>query len=143
MRYAPGADGTATAILDNSGTLSLIENSGMLGIVGATGLGDKATAFDLRANNSGATVRQLAVTTGTAPTIIGEMLFGAGNDRLDIADGAVNGAAKFGAGNNTLLLSDDAVMNGAVTFGGGSDTVQLGGTSAVFGDVDFGGGAEA
>ena len=137
------SDGSATAILDNSGTLSLIENSGVLGVVGAAALGDKATAFDLRANASGATVRQLAVTTGTAPTILGQMLFGAGNDRLDVADGGVIGAAKFGAGNNTLLLSGDAVMTGAVTFGGGSDTVQLGGTSAVFGDVDFGGGADA
>ncbi len=138
-----GADGTATAVLDNSGTLSLIENSGTLGILEATSLGDKAIAIDLRANNSGATVRQLAVTTGTAPTIIGDLLFGAGNDTLDIADGGVTGAAKFGTGNNSLSLSGDAVMNGAVTFGGGSDTMQLGGTSALFGDVDFGGGVDS
>ena len=138
-----GPDGTATAVLDNSGTLSLIENSGTLGILEATSLGDKAIAIDLRANNSGATVRQLAVTTGTAPTIIGQVLFGAGNDTLDVADGGVTGAAKFGAGNNSLSLSGDAVMNGAVTFGGGSDTMQLGGTSALFGDVDFGGGVDS
>jgi hypothetical protein len=138
-----GADGTATAVLDNSGTLSLIENSGTLGILEATSLGDKAIAIDLRANNSGATVRQLAVTTGTAPTIIGQVLFGAGNDILDVADGGVTGAAKFGTGNNSLSLSGDAVMNGAVTFGGGSDTVLLGGTSALFGDVDFGGGVDS
>ena len=71
------------------------------------------------------------------------MLFGAGNDILDVADGGVTGAAKFGTGNNSLSLSGDAVMNGAVTFGGGSDTVLLGGTSALFGDVDFGGGVDS
>ncbi len=125
------------------GMPSLIENSGTLGILEATSLGDKAVAVDLRANNSGATVRQLAVTTGTAPTIIGQVLFGAGNDTLDVADGGVTGAAKFGTGNNSLSLSGDAVMNGAVTFGGGSDTMQLGGTSALFGDVDFGGGVDS
>ena len=138
-----GTEGTATAVLDNSGTLSLIENSGTLGVLGASSLGDKATAIDLRANGSGATVRQLAVTTGTAPSILGQILFGSGNDTLDIADGGVIGAAKFGTGNNSLSLSGDAIMNGAVTFGGGSDTVQLGGTSSLFGDVDFGGGADS
>ena len=143
IRAVLNGDGTATAILDNSGTVSLIENSGVLGVVGAAALGDKATAFDLRANGSGATVRQLAVTTGTAPTILGQMLFGAGNDTLDVADGGVIGAAKFGTGNNTLSLSGDAVMTGAVNFGGGSDAVQLGGSSALLGDVDFGGGSDA
>jgi hypothetical protein len=137
-----GDEGTATAILDSSGTVSLIENSGTLGVIGAASLGDKATAFDLTANSIGTTVRQLAVTTGNAPSIIGQMLFGSGNDTLDVADGGVVGAAKFGAGNNALSLSGDAVMNGAVTFGGGSDTVQLAGTSSLFGNVDFGGGSD-
>ena len=138
-----GTEGTATAVLDNSGTLSLIENSGTLGVLGAASLGDKAIALDLRANNSGATVRQLAVTTGNAPSLLGQILFGSGNDTLDVADGGVIGAAKFGTGNNSLSLSGDAIMNGVVTFGGGSDTVQLGGTSSLFGDVDFGGGADS
>lgn len=137
-----GDQGTATAILDSSGTVSLIENSGTLGVIGAAALGDKAVAFDLRANGSGATVRQLAVTSGTAPTILGEMLFGAGNDTLDVADGSVIGAAKFGGGNNVLALSGDAVMNGAVTFGAGADILTLSGTSALVGNVDFGGGAD-
>jgi hypothetical protein len=61
---------------------------------------------------------------------------------FDIADGTVTGTAKFGAGNNQLLLSGDAVLNGAVQFGAGSDTLQLGGTSALNGDIDFGGGAD-
>jgi hypothetical protein len=137
-----GADGVATAIIDNSGGLSLIENTGSITVANASTLGAKAVAFDLRANGTGATVRQLAVTTGTAPSINGQMLFGSGSDTLDIADGAVNGTAKFGLGNNTLSLSGDAVMRGGAQFGTGADTVQLAGTSQLFGDIDFGGGAD-
>ena len=138
-----GSDGTATAIVDNSGTVSLIENSGSIFVANASTLGDKAIAVDLRANGSGATIRQLAVTSGTAPQISGQILFGSGNDTLDVADGTVTGAAKFGTGNNTLALSGDAVMNGAVQFGAGTDTLSLAGTSLLNGDVDFGGGADA
>jgi hypothetical protein len=137
-----GSDGTATAIVDNAGTVSLIENSGSIFVANASTLGDKAIAFDLRANGGGATIRQLAVTSGAGPQIGGQILFGSGNDTLDVADGTVTGAAKFGAGNNALALSGDAIMNGAVQFGAGSDSVQLGGTSKLFGGIDFGGGAD-
>ena len=138
-----GADGVARGIVDNAGTVTLIENSGSLGVAGASALGEKGIAFDLRANGSGVIVRQLAVaSTVVAPAIAGEMLFGGGNDLLDVADGSVTGAAKFGAGNNTLSLSGDAVMNGGVQFGAGGDTLQLAGTSKLTGNVDFGGGAD-
>jgi hypothetical protein len=137
-----GTDGTATAIVDNSGTVTLIENKGALGVVGASTLGSKATALDLRANTTGTTLRQLAVTSGSAPQIVGQVLFGSGNDVFDVADGSVTGAAKFGAGDNRLALSGDAVLTGAVTFGAGADTVQLGGTSVLTGDIDFGGGSD-
>ena len=138
-----GAEGTASAIIDRSGTLSLIENSGRISVNDAAALGDKAVAFDLSANTTGATVRQLVVASGkTAPVIAGTMLFGSGNDTLDIADGTVTGAAKFGLGANQLSLSGDAVMNGAVTFGSGVDSVQLAGTAVLDGNIDFGGGAD-
>lgn len=138
-----GADGTAAAIVDNSGTVSLIENTGFIGVSSSAVLGDKATAFDLRANGSGATVRQLAVTTGAGPSIAGQMLFGAGNDVLDVRDGFVEGVAKFGAGANQLLLSGDAQFTGNVEFGAGADTLDLAGTSALNGNIDFGGGADS
>ena len=137
-----GSDGLAAGIVDNSGTVGLIENSGTLGVSAAETLGDKGVAFDLRANGSGATVRQLAVTSGAPPIISGQMLFGGGNDVLDVADGSVTGAAKFGAGNNSLALSGDALMNGDVTFGAGTDSVALAGTSQLNGNLDFGGGAD-
>ncbi|HJR83384.1 MAG TPA: autotransporter domain-containing protein, partial [Sphingomicrobium sp.] len=111
-------------------------------VTGASTLGDKAVAFDLRANTGGATIHQIAVTTGSAPQIIGQTLFGSGNDTFAIDDGTVSGAAKFGAGDNSLALSGDAVMNGAVEFAAGNDTLSLAGTSLLNGDVNFGGGAD-
>ncbi|MEO5971924.1 MAG: autotransporter domain-containing protein, partial [Sphingomicrobium sp.] len=88
-------------------------------------------------------MRQLAPATGQAtPSIAGNMLFGAGNDVLEVAAGIVNGNASFGAGSNQLSLSGTRAMTGAVTFGGGADSVTLGGTSSLTGNVDFGGGAD-
>lgn len=138
-----GTAGLAAAIVDQAGTVSLIENSGSIGVVNAATLGDSAIAFDLSANGTGATVRQLAAAANRpAPSIAGTMLFGSGSDVLDIADGTVSGAAKFGLGNNELRLSGDSVMAGSVTFGGGTDLVQLAGTSVLNGNIDFGGGAD-
>ena len=139
-----GTAGSAAAIVDKSGSVTLIENSGTIAVANAATLGDKAIAFDLAANAAGVTVRQIAAASGKpAPTIAGTMLFGGGSDTLDVADGTVTGAAKFGLGNNQLKLSGDAAMTGAVTFGSGSDSVQLAGTSVLKGDIDFGGGADS
>ena len=135
-----GTAGTASAIVDKAGTVTLIENTGFIGVGSAGALGDLATAFDLRANTSGVTVRQLVVTSGAAPSIAGNMLFGTGNDVLEIADGLASGTARFDAGDNRLTLSGDGIFNGNVVFGAGIDTVELGGTSSLNGNVDFGGG---
>lgn len=138
-----GSDGIAAAIVDQAGTISLIENSGSLGAANASALGDKGIAFNLSANGGGVTVGQLVAATGAlAPAISGQMLFGTGNDVFDVADGTVSGTAKFGAGDNSLSLSGDAVFKGAAQFGSGADTVQLAGTSVLNGDLDFGGGAD-
>jgi len=134
-------DATATAISDKAGTLALVENSGT---IAATGKADKAIAIDLSANNAGATVKQLAVASGAAaPVITGDILFGAGADTLDLADGTMAGSAKFGAGDNRLTLSGDAKYTGTATFGAGADTIALAGTSTMNGTLDFGGGADS
>ena len=138
-----GSAGTASAIVDKSGSVTLVQNSGAIAVNNAAALGDSAIGLDLSANSSGATVKQVAAASGKpAPTIAGNLLFGSGNDVLDVSAGTVTGAARFGAGNNQLLLSGDAAMTGAVQFGGGSDAVQLGGTSVLTGSIDFGGGAD-
>ena len=100
-------------------------------------------AIDLSANTTGASIRQTAVAAGiTAPTIVGDIRFGGGNDLLEIADGTVTGNTRFGAGNNRLKMSGDAAYTGAATFGTGSDAMTLGGTAKFTGAADFGGGTD-
>ena len=90
-RSVGGTDGTAVAIVDKSGTLSLIENSGAITATGATATSNRNVAIDLSANTAGATVKQTAVAaTFTAPSIAGDVRFGTGSDTLDVADGKLS-----------------------------------------------------
>ncbi|WP_129792869.1 autotransporter domain-containing protein [Sphingosinicella sp. CPCC 101087] len=132
-----GKDAVATAIVDRSGGVGLVENSGL---IRATGEPGSAIAIDLRANGSGAIVRQLeAEEDADAPRIAGDLLFGAGDDLLDVADGTIAGTTRFGAGDDRLVLAGDAAYTGAVEFGAGSNAMTLTGTSAFGGSADFGG----
>jgi hypothetical protein len=138
-----GANGSATAILDLSGGVTLIENSGAITATGADDDSTQTVAIDLSANTVGATIRQTAVGSGiTAPSIAGDIRFGGGNDLLDVRDGTVKGDVTFDAGNNSLKLSGDAVQSGKVVFGTGVDLLSLAGTSKFEGAIDFGGGAD-
>lgn len=134
----------ATAIVDHSGSLTLIENSGGIIARGAPAASTGNVAIDLSANAIGATIRQTVVAANfTAPLIQGDIKFGTGNDLLDIADGRQTGNVTFGSGNNSYQLSGDAVGQGKLSFGGGNDLVALSGTSILNGDIDFGGGGDA
>ncbi|OYX66941.1 MAG: autotransporter domain-containing protein [Sphingomonadales bacterium 32-64-17] len=138
-----GADGNATAISDASGTLALIENSGKIEASGAKADSTRNIAIDLRANTSGATVRQTVVGNGySAPGIVGDIRFGSGNDVLDLADGTMSGSVYYGAGTAQMKLSGDASYKGNAYFGGGADVFALSGTSVFDGMADFGGGAD-
>ncbi|QJU58555.1 autotransporter domain-containing protein [Sphingomonas sp. AP4-R1] len=140
---ASGADGNAGAILDRSGNVRLIENSGAISATGALATSDRNVAIDLSANTSGVTVRQTAVAAGiAAPSIVGDIRLGSGDDVLDVADGSVKGNVRFGAGTNRFALSGDAVFNGTASFGAGNDSLTLAGTSVFTGTADFGGGAD-
>lgn len=138
-----GDNGTARAIVDLSGKVTTVENSGSISATGAAASSDRNIAIDLSANGTGATVKQTAVASGiTAPSIVGDVRFGGGNDVFDIADGSVKGDTFFGAGNNTLALSGDATYDGETRFGAGNDTMTLAGTSKFGGVADFGGGSD-
>lgn len=138
---AAGDNGTARAIVDLSGTVGTIENSGIISATGAAATSDRNIAIDLSANGNGATVKQTAVASGiAAPSIVGDVRFGGGNDVFDIADGSVKGNTVFGAGNNRLAMSGDATYAGKASFGSGNDVMALTGTSVFSGTADFGGG---
>ena len=63
------------------------------------------------------------------------MLFGSGNDLLDIAAGSVTGTAKLGAGADTVQLGGSSTFTGALDFGGGADILSLAGTSRFSGTL--------
>jgi hypothetical protein len=132
-----GDAGSAAAIVDRSGTLALIQNNGAIGVANAADLGDSATAIDLSANTTGAIVRQIAAAAGRpAPLIAGNILFGTGNDTLDIQASSVSGKVDFGGGSDLMSLTGGGVFHGtlansaglAVTVGTGStfDVQNLG-----------------
>lgn len=140
---AAGADGGAAAIVDRSGAVTLVENSGAISASGAAATSDRNVAIDLSASATGVTVRQTAVAPGVAaPTISGDILLGAGNDVVEVADGGVSGTLRFGAGNNRLALTGDGAVGGRLFFGSGHDAVTLAGSSTFSGTADFGGGAD-
>ncbi|WP_121114442.1 autotransporter outer membrane beta-barrel domain-containing protein [Croceibacterium ferulae] len=141
---AAGANGNATAIIDRSGTVTLLENSGGIAASGAAVNSGRNIAIDLSANNGGVTIRQTQVGAGfNAPVIAGDVRLGAGNDRVELADGSLAGTVQFGGGNNALALSGDAIHAGAANFGSGNDTLSLAGSAIFAGSADFGGGTDA
>lgn len=139
---ATGTAAGATAIVDHSGSVTLVENGGSISASGADTASTRNIAVDLSANTTGATLKQVVVATGTAPSITGDVRFGSGNDTLNLGDGTLAGNVTFGAGNNLLTMSGDATMTGSATFGAGNDTMTLAGTAAYTGAVDFGGGSD-
>ena len=109
-----GDSGTAAAIVDRSGTLSLIQNNGQIGVTN-NNIGDAAIAIDVAANTTGAVVRQVASDSGRpAPVIAGNILFGSGNDQLDIQAGSVLGKVDFGGGSDVLSLSGGGIFRGTL-----------------------------
>jgi hypothetical protein len=124
---ANGPEANLTTILDASGTLTSIDNQGAISAVIATGNVDVAPlgnqiALDLHVNTSGVTVLQRAnldPTITTVPSIVGDILFGSGNDTLQVDKGTVTGAVSFGAGSNTLSIASGAVVTGALSNTGG------------------------
>jgi uncharacterized protein with beta-barrel porin domain len=133
-------DGSAVAIVDLSGSLSRVENSGAISAVAAKPAAGRATAIDLAANTTGATIRQSAATATGRPSITGDIRLGSGDDLFEVTAGTVTGAMQFGAGNNRLTASGESVLSGDAVFGAGADTVQLSGKSALVGRLDMGGG---
>jgi hypothetical protein len=110
-----GTSGSAAAIVDKSGTLGLVQNGGSIGVTNAATLGTAATAIDLSTSATGAVVRQVAAASGKpAPTITGNILFGAGNDTLDVQAGSVTGNVDFGGGSDAMSLSGTSAFHGTL-----------------------------
>ena len=128
---------SATTILDKSGTLALVTNSGTISASG----GGTNVAIDLSAATTATQVNQIAPSTGTAvPSIVGDVKFGSGDDRLTIAAGSMTGNVRFGGGNDTMSLTGTSTFAGQADFGGGGDSLSIGGTASFTGTLANSGG---
>jgi hypothetical protein len=104
-----------------------------------------AIAFDLRANTTGVTLTQVSpysnsgsvagtdsvtLTTSTAttitPYIFGDVLFGSGDDTLNLLSGTLVGAMSFGGGADTLNIDGGAIAYGSLTDSDGMAAITIG-----------------
>jgi len=129
---AGGADGTAVAIRDLSGTLRTVENSGLVSATGGLASAGRSIAIDLSAAGGDAVVRQAG---GANIGIAGDVLLGAGNDLLDVQAGSVIGTVRLGAGDDRVVLAGASRFAGALDYGTGGGTLQVGGTSVFAGSL--------
>ena len=131
-------DSEAVAVKIESDTLEEIENTGRIGafLIGDApeGLEDRAApaliAVDARAHDGGLTLRQTQAVdetgeaTDTAPEIIGDVLFGDGDDTLDLQAGSLTGDVAFGDGLDRLVLNG-ATISGSINDSDGQLTVEV------------------
>jgi hypothetical protein len=137
----PVTGGVATAILDQSGTLTSVTNTGT---ITTSDTDNNAVAINAATNTNGFTYTQaLASSTAAVPTLTGAIITGSGNDVIAASAGTITGNASLGDGNNLVALSGTAKMVGNITYGTGADALTLADTSSYSGAVDFGGGVNS
>jgi hypothetical protein len=127
------------AILDKSGTLTSVTNTG--GISGSANTAN-TRAIDVGTNTTGFTYTQSqsATSGAAAPTLLGAIITGSGNDTISASAGTIKSIVTTGAGDDLIALSGSAAFTGSTSFGDGNDRLTLAGTSSYTGDVDFGAG---
>lgn len=133
-----GPETRATAILIESDNVEELVNSGVISasLFGTApgeledDRGAALIAVDARARSQGLTIRQFQDVDengdpiGRTPTINGDVLFGAGDDVLDLQAGALNGNVSFGDGADTLILNG-ASISGSLNDSDGRLTVEV------------------
>ncbi len=127
----------ATAIQIGSDSVELVVNEGLISaaVVGAApdGFDDTSPttiAIDAREHDGGLTVRQQrALDENNEPIdgrleIIGDVLFGDGDDTLEILDGSIDGDISFGIGQDVLIVNG-AEINGAISDSDANLTIDV------------------
>lgn len=144
-----GRSGSAYAIVDQSGSLAMINNEGLIFASGSTSNPNALStdtppvftlvAIDVSANANGVTITQRIAededpdddVTPAAPIIIGDILMGSGDDVLNASSGTIVGDVAFGDGSDSLILSGGSVLTGSVTDSDGLLTLALSDNSAL------------
>ncbi|MGD9967604.1 MAG: autotransporter domain-containing protein [Hyphomonadaceae bacterium] len=143
-----GETGNAVAIVDQSGTLNSITNSGQIiarVIATDADLTDDvppppvtgtATAIDLSTSAANVSLQQVAPTAFTdddavddnvaaAPSIIGDIRLGAGNDTVNLLAGSITGDIAFGLGNDSFTINNGAVFSGQLSDTNGTLAINV------------------
>ncbi|PWE17283.1 hypothetical protein DDZ18_06230 [Marinicauda salina] len=124
-----GAGQSATAITVGTEDLNLVRNTGRIAAV-AGNLADDAQdpeliAIDASSRTTGLrVVQRRASGSETAPSIEGDIRFGAGDDELRVLAGSVDGDIFFGDGAD-LLVIDGADINGGLADSDGQLVIDL------------------
>jgi len=125
-----GGKNDASAVIDKSGSLALVENTGVIQAVVSAATGDAITgrsiALDLSVNTTGATVRQAKANADGKPAIAGDVLLGSGDDRVELLGGTMRGALSFGNGADTLVIDGAADVAGVLSDTDGRLAVSVG-----------------
>lgn len=128
----------AVAIRAESDSLEEIHNTGAIvaSVIGEapSDLADRDApaliAVDARDHHGGLTIRQTQAVDGggdptaTTPTIVGDVLFGDGDDVLDLQAGTLTGDVSFGAGLDRLIL-DGASISGGISDSDGQLSIEV------------------
>ena len=149
---------SGTAILLDSANVETLLNTGtisaVIGTLNVDQYGENATAetagidliaIDARGHNGGLTVRQEQgvardrdgdgeVDDVSDPILVGDVLFGSGDDVLEITAGTMNGAASFGDGADTFTVSNSEVTSNVSDSDGQLDIAINNGTLALESD---------
>ena len=148
-----GFGAQATGVLDAGDTLREIENTGLIfGRLTSDGRDDlglgSAVAIDLSGQTLGASILQferdavedingdgeIDSNDTLNPQLVGDVLFGSGDDSFRILSGIMVGDVSFGAGDAVYELSN-ASGYGDVTFGGDTFTATLTGAETTTGQA--------
>ncbi|MFZ5684679.1 MAG: autotransporter outer membrane beta-barrel domain-containing protein [Pseudomonadota bacterium] len=117
------------AVADLSGRLTFVDNFGTIRATVAPKTGETATgravALDLSANTTGVLVRQSKLASDSKPLIQGDILFGSGDDRLELLGGMLAGDLSFGAGDDVFVVNGAAQATGRITDADGRLAVNV------------------
>ncbi|WP_417483443.1 autotransporter outer membrane beta-barrel domain-containing protein [Maricaulis sp.] len=126
--------GSVIAVRDLSGTLTSVANTGTIRAIygepedGVTAVPYESVAIDLGMGTANTLVHQyLSADAGedAVVTIIGDILFGSGDDTLLVETGSVTGAISFGAGADNLVINGDAIVSGALSDSDGDLAISV------------------
>jgi hypothetical protein len=143
-----GETGTAVGVTDLSGTLTTITNSGIISTAVVATDDDltddippppvtgSAIAIDLSASSADILLEQIEPVVFTdddsndnivanEPRISGDILFGTGNDTIDLLFGTITGDVSFGAGADVFNIDNGAIYTGRVSDTDGALTFNI------------------